>query len=79
MNNRCVFCNAIIPEGRMVCPTCENKTFNNLEDIKFCPLRSVMCDKEKCAWWCKWLDCCAMVAIPAEIANKMEDIMNTLR
>lgn len=22
--NRCVVCGAIIPEGRMVCPSCEN-------------------------------------------------------
>ena len=24
-NNRCVYCNEIIPEGRMVCPSCERK------------------------------------------------------
>jgi hypothetical protein len=23
-NNRCLYCNEIIPEGRMVCPTCEH-------------------------------------------------------
>jgi hypothetical protein len=22
-NNRCLYCNEIIPEGRMVCPLCE--------------------------------------------------------
>ena len=25
MEERCVFCGAIIPEGRQVCPNCENK------------------------------------------------------
>lgn len=24
-NNRCLYCNEIIPEGRMVCPSCERK------------------------------------------------------
>ena len=23
MDNRCIYCNEIIPEGRQVCPTCE--------------------------------------------------------
>lgn len=27
--NRCVVCGAIIPEGRMVCPSCENDQQNN--------------------------------------------------
>lgn len=25
MDNRCVICGAIIPEGRQVCPECEGK------------------------------------------------------
>lgn len=24
-NNRCLYCNRIIPEGRQVCPTCERE------------------------------------------------------
>lgn len=24
-DNRCLYCNNIIPEGRQVCPTCEKK------------------------------------------------------
>ena len=26
MDNRCVCCGAVVPEGRMVCPQCERKT-----------------------------------------------------
>lgn len=29
MENRCVCCGEIIPEGRMVCPQCEAKTYEN--------------------------------------------------
>lgn len=25
MENRCIFCGEIIPEGRMICPICEEK------------------------------------------------------
>lgn len=40
MENKCVCCNEIIPEGRQVCPNCERKevimrdTLMTLEDIK---------------------------------------------
>lgn len=27
--NRCIICNEVIPEGRMVCPTCEINMANN--------------------------------------------------
>lgn len=27
--NRCIYCNVIIPEGRMVCPKCEQSIKNN--------------------------------------------------
>lgn len=30
MDNTCVFCGEPIPEGRMVCPACEDK-YNNME------------------------------------------------
>ena len=29
--NRCVCCGEIIPEGRLVCPKCENNTENNTD------------------------------------------------
>lgn len=25
MDNRCVYCNEVIPEGRWICPDCEEK------------------------------------------------------
>ena len=31
MENRCVCCNEIIPEGRMVCPLCQEKANEQLE------------------------------------------------
>ena len=33
MENRCVCCGAIIPEGRMVCPICEIKGLFEREDV----------------------------------------------
>lgn len=27
MTDKCVCCGAVVPEGRMVCPMCEKKTF----------------------------------------------------
>lgn len=31
MDNTCVCCGEIIPEGRMVCPNCENAFIDNVE------------------------------------------------
>ena len=31
MENRCVCCGEIIPEGRMVCPLCQEKASGRLE------------------------------------------------
>jgi hypothetical protein len=31
MDNRCISCGEIIPEGRMVCPNCENAFIDNVE------------------------------------------------
>ena len=35
MDNRCVCCGAIIPEGRKVCPSCE-ESFGTIEKIETC-------------------------------------------
>ena len=32
MDNTCVVCGAVIPEGRQVCPACEQKHCGQLED-----------------------------------------------
>ena len=37
-NNRCLYCNQIIPEGAQVCPTCE----------KYIALKSVTPENEVC-------------------------------
>ena len=31
MDNKCVSCGEIIPEGRMVCPNCERAFIDNVE------------------------------------------------
>lgn len=32
------------------------------------------CAAENCAWWCCWNRSCALVAIPVEISNRLEEI-----
>ena len=32
--NRCVMCNEVIPEGRMVCPICEHNVINDAYNPK---------------------------------------------
>lgn len=32
MDNRCVICGAIIPEGRQVCPNCEKRVENQTKE-----------------------------------------------
>lgn len=32
--NRCLMCNEIIPEGRMVCPICEQNVINDTYNLK---------------------------------------------
>lgn len=51
---------------------------------KLCPLLTItpqhvgkqtyFCMREECAWWCEWTDCCALVAIPAEISDRLSEI-----
>lgn len=43
-----------------------------------CPL-DWQCEENDCAWWCEWAECCAMVAIPAEISDRAHDIVQTMR
>lgn len=48
---------------------------------KYCPLRAngtFGCLEENCGWWCEWAKCCAMVAIPAELSDRMHDLMKTM-
>jgi len=51
-----------------------------------CPLKLITtdryyteCDKEECAWWCAWANCCAMVAISSEISDKAHDIIQSMK
>jgi len=33
MENKCVVCGAVIPEGRLVCPNCESKVLEKSENV----------------------------------------------
>lgn len=52
----------------------------NVNQKKLCPFLSMTpqhasdCVEEECAWWCEWTDCCALVAIPAEISDRLSEI-----
>lgn len=48
MENRCVCCGEIIPEGRMVCPMCEFGTMQNdgLKEFRKCGDSWTYCDGE---------------------------------
>lgn len=47
MENRCIFCNDIIPEGRQFCPNCEKSILNK------CPCQSCMDRQIGCHSNCK--------------------------
>ena len=58
-NNRCIFCNKIIPEGLQICSVCEKEQSQFIKEIKsvrnitpeneFC----ATCKKKKCNGECK--------------------------
>jgi hypothetical protein len=57
-NNRCLYCNKIIPKGRQICPTCESEQAQFLKEIK--SIRNVTPEnafcfdcKRKCRGECK--------------------------
>lgn len=59
-----------------------------MEAKKICPMKflkketfmeSFECEQERCAWWCEWVNTCAITAIPAEISDRAHDIMNTIQ
>lgn len=48
-----------------------------------CPLRRIAgtfseCEKDECAWWCKWANRCAMVTIAGEISDRMYELYNAI-
>ena len=61
MEDKCIICGAIIPEGRQICPACEMRDFSQ---SKVCPCNG--CEKSGCGAyhdkcerfreWRKWLD-----------------------
>lgn len=49
MENLCVMCGCIIPEGRLVCPVCEDR-------LKNTPDYEIAIPKRKRRWWERWSD-----------------------
>ena len=43
MEERCVMCGAIIPEGKQVCPICEAKTQGDGNDIRMVVDSRILC------------------------------------
>ena len=46
-DNKCIVCNEVIPEGRMVCPTCENgeSRLERKRDLLYDYCNNISCDK----------------------------------
>ncbi len=49
------------------------------DDVKLCPFKFCSagyeaCVKSKCAWWCEWAKCCAMVGVAAELSDRLDEI-----
>lgn len=49
-NNRCLFCNKIIPEGRQICPTCEKEqTLKSVTpENELCRNCKIKCKGDRC-------------------------------
>lgn len=54
-------------------------------DGKYCPLKLISksrveayCEQGDCAWWCEWLKCCALRAIPSEIEDRSDEIRRAI-
>lgn len=45
---------------------------------KYCPLMQRTCCQGDCSWWCEWSKCCALVAIPSAIEDRMSDVVTTI-
>lgn len=45
-NNRCLFCNKIIPAGTQVCPTCEKEQAEFIKELK--SVRNITPENEFC-------------------------------
>jgi hypothetical protein len=53
------------------------------DETKRCPMKFSSagydaCIKEKCAWWCAWLERCAATAIVSETSNILDIIRRRL-
>lgn len=63
-NNRCVFCNKIIPEGRQVCPSCERQDI----DLKSVTPENKLC--RDCKKKCKGDDCNSLKEYIKRLKNR---------
>lgn len=57
MDDRCIICNRVVPEGRMVCWICENAHVTPADCIYFnkenyiCTLTGIDCAGYQCEWY----------------------------
>ena len=63
-------------ENPKICPILS--TAKHMSELIGCNNGAVLCQGEECAWWCEWSKCCALVAIPAEISDRMHDLEVTI-
>ena len=49
MDNKCICCDAIIPEGIQVCPACEEKSLCIHYDKEYCRITNAKCMGNICA------------------------------
>ena len=56
-----------------------------MSENKLCPIFVALqqsyhrhCIEDECGWWCEWNKSCAMVAIAAEVSDRLGEIRNTI-
>ena len=64
-NNRCLYCNKIIPEGRQVCPNCEKADI----DVRSVTPENELC--RDCNKKCKGDDCKSLKEYIRNLKNKV--------
>lgn len=57
MNNYCVICGIIIPEGRQVCPNCEDRyARSSKKQLKSCYYKALVGISPKCNHNCEYCE-----------------------
>jgi NTP pyrophosphatase (non-canonical NTP hydrolase) len=80
-NNRCVFCNTIIPEGRHVCKTCENGAVGSTGAMKGVSIKRIGKEIHENAkahgWWENpRTEGELLMLVTSEVAEAFEEVRN---